>query len=230
MALRRIDVVKTRAGFESLAPASVSALGQDQRVARISRKAFGFRQPELLAHDIRAKHHGDHLVGRVPPAHAFASHSAIRRDDQSFGWNVFQRLADQVCDPIWTLDLQRVMIDHANNDLLVLDHFADFMQVAGAKLSNPARVFTTSILRRAIVVRVCTPPWPRGGYRPRPCFGPCVGAGACLFDHLVGAQQNRREYGKIERLGSLEVHDHLELARECTGRSPDFAPRRMRLT
>ena len=45
-------------------------------------------------------------------------------------------------------------------------------------------------------------------------FGPCVGAGACLFDHLVGAQQNRREYGKTERLGSLEAHDHLELARE----------------
>ena len=64
------------------------------------------------------------------------------------------------------------------------------------------------------MVGVCTPPWPRGGYRPRPRFGPCVGAGACLFDHLVGAQQNRREYGKTERLGSLEVHDHLELARE----------------
>src|SRR5262249_38625573 len=69
----------------AIAPASVSALGQGQRVARISRKAFDFRQPELLAHDIRAKHHGDHLVGRMPPAHAFASHSAIRRDDQPFG-------------------------------------------------------------------------------------------------------------------------------------------------
>ena len=124
--------MRTRAVFESLAPASVSALGQGQRVARISRKAFGFRQPELLAYDIRAKHHGDHLVGRVPPAHAFASHSAIRRDDQPFGRNVFQRLADQGCDLIWTLDLQRVMIDHADDDLLVLDHFADCMQVAGA--------------------------------------------------------------------------------------------------
>src|SRR5262245_63352376 len=39
----------------AIAPASVSARGQGQRVARISRKAFGFRQPELLAHDIRAK-------------------------------------------------------------------------------------------------------------------------------------------------------------------------------
>src|SRR5262249_58973870 len=76
----------------AIATASGSARGQGQRVARISRKAFGFRQPEFLAHDIRAKHHGDHLVGRMPPAHAFASHSAIRGDDQPFGRNVFQRL------------------------------------------------------------------------------------------------------------------------------------------
>src|SRR6516225_2442349 len=104
----------------AIAPASVSARGQGQRVARISRKAFGFRQPELLAHDIRAKHHSDHLVGRMPPAHAFASHSAIRRDDQPFGRNVFQRLADQGCDLIWTLDLQCVVIDHAMTIFLSL--------------------------------------------------------------------------------------------------------------
>jgi hypothetical protein len=30
------------------------------------------------------------------------------------------------------------------------------------------------------------------------------------FDHLVGAQSNRWGYGKTERLGCLEVHDHLE--------------------
>ena len=32
-----------------------------------------------------------------------------------------------------------------------------------------------------------------------------------LFDDLVGAQQNRRGYGKTERLGGLEVQHHLEL-------------------
>src|SRR5262249_3303171 len=31
------------------------ALGQGQRVARLSRQAFGFREPELLAHDVRAE-------------------------------------------------------------------------------------------------------------------------------------------------------------------------------
>src|SRR6516164_3032183 len=35
-----------------------------------------------------------------------------------------------------------------------------------------------------------------------------------LFDHLVGAQQDRRGYRKAERLGGLEVHDHLEFCRK----------------
>jgi hypothetical protein len=35
--------------------------------------------------------------------------------------------------------------------------------------------------------------------------------GARLLDDLVGAQQNRRGYGKTERLGGLEVQHHLEL-------------------
>src|SRR5215471_6492191 len=38
--------------------------------------------------------------------------------------------------------------------------------------------------------------------------------GAFSFDHLVGAQQNRRRYGKTERLGGPAVHDHLELGRK----------------
>src|SRR5215472_17407790 len=122
-----VTSLKVEGSQIAIAPASVLALGQGQRVARISRKAFGFRQPEFFAHDIRAKHHGNQLVGRMPPAHALASHSSIRRDDQPFGRNVFQRLADQGCDLIWTLDLQRVVIDHADDDLLVLDHFADRM-------------------------------------------------------------------------------------------------------
>src|SRR6516162_3642694 len=35
-----------------------------------------------------------------------------------------------------------------------------------------------------------------------------------LFDLLVGAQQNRWGYGKTQRLGGLEVHDHLKLGRQ----------------
>src|SRR6516162_387576 len=35
-----------------------------------------------------------------------------------------------------------------------------------------------------------------------------------LFDLLVGAQQDRWGYGKAERLGGLEVDDHLELGRQ----------------
>jgi hypothetical protein len=32
-----------------------------------------------------------------------------------------------------------------------------------------------------------------------------------LFDLLVGAQQNRWRYRKAERLGGLEVQDHLKI-------------------
>ena len=35
-----------------------------------------------------------------------------------------------------------------------------------------------------------------------------------LLDHLVRAQQNRRGYGKTERLGGPPVHDHLKLGRK----------------
>src|SRR6516164_943723 len=35
-----------------------------------------------------------------------------------------------------------------------------------------------------------------------------------LFDHLVGAQQDRWGYGKTERLGGLAVQDHLKLGRK----------------
>jgi hypothetical protein len=36
----------------------------------------------------------------------------------------------------------------------------------------------------------------------------------CLFNHLVGAQPNRKRYLKTERRSGLAVHDHLELGRE----------------
>src|SRR5262245_27701234 len=35
-----------------------------------------------------------------------------------------------------------------------------------------------------------------------------------LFDHLVGAKQNRWGHGKAERLGGLEVDDHLKFCRK----------------
>ena len=35
-----------------------------------------------------------------------------------------------------------------------------------------------------------------------------------LFDDLLGAQQDRRGYGKAERIGGIEVHGHLELGRQ----------------
>jgi hypothetical protein len=47
-----------------------------------------------------------------------------------------------------------------------------------------------------------------------PPLGPCDGAAPVLLDHLGGAQQDRRGYGKTERLGGLEVHDHLEFCRK----------------
>ena len=35
-----------------------------------------------------------------------------------------------------------------------------------------------------------------------------------LFDHLSSAHQNRSGYDKTERLGGLEVHDHLKFGRK----------------
>ena len=37
---------------------------------------------------------------------------------------------------------------------------------------------------------------------------------ALLFDHLVGAQQNRLRHGEAERLGGLQVYDRLEFCRK----------------
>ena len=51
---------------------------------------------------------------------------------------------------------------------------------------------------------------------------------ASLFDHLVGAQQNRWRYRKTKRPGGLAVQDHLkfyrelhrEIARLCAAQNP----------
>src|SRR6516162_1288989 len=39
-----------------------------------------------------------------------------------------------------------------------------------------------------------------------------------LFDHLVGAKQDRWGYGKTKRLGGLEVYGHLKFCRELNGK------------
>jgi hypothetical protein len=38
-----------------------------------------------------------------------------------------------------------------------------------------------------------------------------------LFDDLVGAQPDRWRHGKTERLGGLEVQDHLKFCRQLNG-------------
>src|SRR5207248_4985878 len=57
--------------------------------------SFGLREPELLAHHIRAEHHRDHLIARMPASHALAPHAAVGRNDQPLGGNVLERLANE---------------------------------------------------------------------------------------------------------------------------------------
>jgi hypothetical protein len=48
-------------------------------------------------------------------------------------------------------------------------------------------------------------------------FGPtrdsCIAAKSFLFDHLVGAQQQRGRHGEAERFGRLHVDHELEFGR-----------------
>jgi hypothetical protein len=43
-----------------------------------------------------------------------------------------------------------------------------------------------------------------------------------LLDHLVGTQQNRLRYRQAERLGGLEVDDHLKFCRQLNGQLRRF--------
>ena len=143
-------------------------------------------RPELLAHDVGALHHRHHLVGGVAAAHALAAHAAVGRDDQPLGRNVFERLADQRRDLVRPLDLQGVVVDHADDDLLVLDHLADRLEVAGARRAGlegervgvdlverfergliALHVAEDALLRRVAPAGVA----PHFGLRPQPLHG-----------------------------------------------------------
>ena len=47
-----------------------------------------------------------------------------------------------------------------------------------------------------------------------PSTAAALAIGAAGATRLIGTKQNRWGYGKTERLGGLEVHDHLELGRK----------------
>jgi len=51
-----------------------------------------------------------------------------------------------------------------------------------------------------------------------------------LFDHLVGAGENRIRHGQAEGLGGLEIDDELEPGDNSTGSSLGLAPLKMRST
>src|SRR5919204_479943 len=66
-------------------------------VARLGRQAGRFAQPEFAPREVRAEHDRYHLVEGMAPAHALASHAAVRREDQPLRRDVLERLADEAC-------------------------------------------------------------------------------------------------------------------------------------
>src|SRR4029079_18870894 len=104
----------------------------DQRVSTIGRKTFGLRQTELLTHDVGAEHHRHDLVVGVPPAHAFAAHAAIGGQNQALDGDVLEGATNVFGNLLGPLDLQRVVIDHADADLLVGDDLAEGLEIHAA--------------------------------------------------------------------------------------------------
>src|SRR5262245_7502279 len=85
---QHVSQILTR-GRRRKPPVGIDILGlfrrDDQRVARVGRKAFSLRQAKLLTHDVGPEHHRHDLVISVPAAHAFAAHAAVRGQNQSLG-------------------------------------------------------------------------------------------------------------------------------------------------
>src|SRR5579875_1199696 len=110
---------------------TLRSTGDRQRITWISCQTFGLGKTQLFLHDVRPQDHRDHFVKRVAPAHPFASHPTVRRDDEPFGRDIPQSLTDQRGDLFGALDLERVVIDDADRDLLLFDDFADRLEIAG---------------------------------------------------------------------------------------------------
>jgi hypothetical protein len=92
-------------------PAQGVFSSQRQGIPLVGSQAFSLRDPDFFANHIRAQHHRDHLVLRVPTAHAFTAHAAIGGDDQALRRDVAQRFADQTRDLVRSLDLQGMVVN-----------------------------------------------------------------------------------------------------------------------
>ena len=106
-------------------PPLPSLLHRYEGIAAVRSQAGGFRQPKFGLDDICSLDERRHFVARVPPAHTFPTHAAVRAQNQALGGDVLQRLTDFLCDLLRPLDLQGVMVDHANGNFLLGDDFAD---------------------------------------------------------------------------------------------------------
>src|SRR5882672_11817171 len=113
---------------------------QRERIPRIGRQARRLRQPYLLAHDVRAQHHRDHLVLRTATAHAFASHPAIGGDNDRSGGMCFS--ASRTMSATWSLGPPYGGRRFRDRPVRPLRHFptaaeTDFF-TRGTEGSNPA--------------------------------------------------------------------------------------------
>jgi hypothetical protein len=86
-------------------------------------------------------------------------------------------------------------------------------EVRGGRLDRPGRIGPVHGVKQS------RPPCARGGaFDPlRPSAVQLFCAAKSLLDHLVGTQKNRLRHRKTERLGGLEVYDHLIFCRQLNG-------------
>src|SRR5215471_647809 len=110
-------------------PLVVSSLGPDEGILRVRCQALGFRQAEFFLHDVRSADQSDGFVVRVPPAHSFASHTAVCSHRETVGRNELQGLTQQVGHLFRAFHLQRMVVDNAYGDFLSRDSFADGLEI-----------------------------------------------------------------------------------------------------